>query len=64
MAVTIGSTAAALLGVAGHAHKHWGSDFTARSIIVRVLALVMMLISIGMACYAAYIFKRRGDMLQ
>ena len=30
---------------------------------VRVLALIMMLISIGMALFAAYNFKRRGDML-
>ncbi len=50
-------------GVAGHAHRHWGSDFTARAIAVRVLALIMMAISIGMACYAAWNFKRRGDML-
>lgn len=27
-------------GVAGHAHKHWGSEFTSRAIAVRVLALV------------------------
>lgn len=28
-----------------------------------MLALIMMLISIGMALFAAYNFKRRGDML-
>ena len=50
-------------GVAGHAHKHWGSDFTGRAITVRVLALVMLLISVFMAVYAAVNFKRRGDML-
>jgi len=50
-------------GVSGHAHHHWSSEFTARAIAVRVLALVMMAISIGMAIYAAYNFKRRGDML-
>jgi len=49
--------------VAGHAHRHWGSDFTVRAIGVRVLALLMMAISIGMAIYAAINFKRRGDML-
>lgn len=49
--------------MAGHAHRHWGSDFTARAISVRVLALIMMLISIFMAVYAAYNFKIRGDML-
>ncbi|GAB4819712.1 hypothetical protein N2152v2_006758 [Parachlorella kessleri] len=63
MSVTTGSIAAALLGVAGHAHKHWGSDFTSRAITVRVLALVMLLISVFMAVYAAVNFKRRGDML-
>lgn len=50
--------------MAGHAHKHWGSDFTARTIAIRLLALGMMAISIAMALYAAYNFKLRGDMLQ
>lgn len=118
MSVTTGSISAALLGVAGHAHRNWGSDFTVggglgsgginalallalqvgvslcgframpgvlptpspaqrrpactspcvcrpqvRAVGVRVLALVMMAISIGMAIYAAINFKRRGDML-
>lgn len=63
MSVTVGSISAALLGVAGHAHRHWGSDFSARTISIRVLALAMMAISIGIAIYAAYNFKRRGDML-
>lgn len=51
-------------GVAGHAHKHWGTDLTTRTIGIRILALVMMGVSIAMALYAAYNFKRRGDMLQ
>lgn len=34
-----------------------------RAVGVRVLALLMMAISIGMAVYAAINFKRRGDML-
>ena len=51
-------------GVAGHAHKHWGTELTTRTIAIRVLALLMMGVSIGMALYAAYNFKRRGDMLQ
>jgi hypothetical protein len=50
-------------GVSGHAHHHWGDEFTTRAIAVRVLALFMMAISIGMAIYAAYNFKRRGEML-
>ena len=64
MAVTTGSISAALLGVSGHAHKHWEPEFTARAVAVRLAALVMMAISIGMALYAARNFKRRGDMLQ
>lgn len=63
MAVTTGSISAALLGVSGHAHKHWGSEYLKRAVSVRILALVMMGISIGMAVYAAYNFKKRGDML-
>eukprot|EP00887_Chlorella_sp_A99_P007157 scaffold2.g7157.t1 len=63
MSVTTGSISAALLGVAGHAHRNWGSDFTARAVVVRVLALIMMLISIGMAIFAALNFKKRSDML-
>ena len=63
MSVTIGSISAALLGVAGHAHRHWGSDFTARAVAVRVLALIMMGIAIAMALFAAYNFRKRGDML-
>lgn len=49
--------------MSGTAHKHWGSEFTAHAIIVRLLALGMMAISIFMAIYGAYNFKRRGDML-
>lgn len=63
MAVTTGSISAALLGVSGHAHKHWGSEYLKRAVSVRILALLMMGISIGMAVYAAYNFKKRGDML-
>lgn len=63
MAVTTGSISAALLGVSGHAHKHWGSEYLKRAVSVRILALLMMGISIGMAIYAAYNFKKRGDML-
>lgn len=35
MSVTTGSISAALLGVAGHAHRHWGSDFTVGYAAVR-----------------------------
>ena len=51
------------IGVSGHAHKHWGSDFAARAIFVRVLGLIMMALSILMTLYAAYNFRLRGEML-
>ena len=57
------TTAAALAGVSGHAHKNWGSDVAARAIFVRVLALIMMALSILMTLYAAYNFRLRGEML-
>ena len=50
-------------GVSGHAHKNWGSDYAARAIFVRVLALIMMALSILMTLYAAYNFRLRGEML-
>ena len=50
-------------GVSGHAHKNWGSDYAARAIFVRVLALIMMALSILMTLYAAYNFRIRGEML-
>ena len=49
--------------MSGHAHKNWGSDYAARAIFVRVLALVMMALSILMTLYAAYNFRLRGEML-
>lgn len=63
MSVTIGSISAALLGVSGHAHKNWGSDYVKQAVAVRILALVMMLIGISMAIYAAINFRVRGNML-
>lgn len=51
-------------GVAGHAHQHWGPDFTARAIFVRSLALIMLLSSVAMALYATYNFRLRSSMLQ
>mmetsp|Transcript_23778 Transcript_23778/g.52153 ORF Transcript_23778/g.52153 Transcript_23778/m.52153 type:complete len:133 (+) Transcript_23778:260-658(+) len=62
--VTIGSIAAALSGVAGHAHRHWGDDFTERAVLTRVIALVMLLISIVMALWAGYNFQKRAVYLE
>lgn len=64
MAVTIGSIAAALSGIAGHAHRHWGDDFTENAIVVRVLALIMLGIAIFIACFAGYNFNDRANKLE
>lgn len=64
MSVTIGSISAALLGVSAHAHKNWGSDYEGHAIFVRSISLVLMVLSIFMACYAAWSFNKRGEMLQ
>lgn len=64
MSVTIGSITAALSGIAGHAHRHWGDDFTARAVYVRVVSLVMLGIAIVIACFAGFNFNRRANMLQ
>lgn len=64
MSVTIGSIAAALVGLSGHAHKNWGDTNAAGTVFVRAIALAMMAISILMTLYAAYNFRLRGEMLQ
>ncbi len=51
-------------GVSAHAHKNWGSDYEGQAIFARALALCFMVLSIGMVLYAAYNFRKRGDMLQ
>ena len=58
------SNSGCAVGVAGHAHQHWGPDFTARAIFVRSLALIMLLSSVAMALYATYNFRLRSSMLQ
>lgn len=63
MAVTIGSIAAAMSGVAGHAHRKWGDDFTGGATVVRVLSLVMLALSVLIAVWAGYNFNHRANML-
>ncbi|KAK9835760.1 hypothetical protein WJX74_007340 [Apatococcus lobatus] len=63
MSVTIGSISAAMLGIAGHAHKNWGAAYQTQAIFIRSIALCMLIIAIFMACYATWSFKIRGDML-
>ena len=53
-----------IAGLSGHAHKNWGTDYEQRAIFVRVVALILMALSILMAIYAAYVFHFRGEMLQ
>lgn len=51
-------------GLAGHAHKNWGTDYEEQAVATRITALVMMATSIGMACYALFLFKSRGFLLE
>lgn len=53
-----------MLGVSAHAHKNWGSDYEGHAIFVRSISLVLMVLSIFMAVYAAWSFNNRGEMLQ
>ena len=62
--VTIGSIAAAMSGVAGHAHRHWGDEFTETAVLTRVIALVMLLTSIVMAMWSGYMFQKRAMYLE
>ncbi|EFJ41082.1 hypothetical protein VOLCADRAFT_121659, partial [Volvox carteri f. nagariensis] len=62
--VTIGGIAAALSGVAGHAHRHWGDEFTERAIVVRVVSLVMLFISVAIAVWAGLNFQKRAIFLE
>lgn len=50
-------------GVSGSAHKKWGSAHVNHIFAVRVMAIVMMIVGITMAIYAASNFRKRGDML-
>lgn len=63
-AVTIGSIAAALSGVAGHAHRHWGDDFTERAVLVRVVSLIMLAVAIMIACWSGINFQKRAIFLE
>jgi hypothetical protein len=51
-------------GVAGHAHRHWGSDYTESALYVRIVSMCMLATSIVMACWAGYNFNSRANMLQ
>lgn len=62
--VTIGGIAAALSGIAGHAHRHWGQDFIEKAVITRVISLSMLSIAIVMAMWAGYNFQRRAVFLE
>mmetsp|Transcript_29700 Transcript_29700/g.75671 ORF Transcript_29700/g.75671 Transcript_29700/m.75671 type:complete len:131 (+) Transcript_29700:2534-2926(+) len=62
--VTIGGIAAALSGIAGHAHRHWGDDFLEKAVITRLISLTMLGIAIVMAMWAGYNFHRRAIFLE
>lgn len=63
MSVTLGSIAAALLGVSGVAHKSWGKGYEHHAAAVRGVATLVMCLAIFMAGYAAKSFVVRGNML-
>jgi hypothetical protein len=50
-------------GVAGHAHRKWGDDYTSGATIVRVLSLLMLSLSILIAVWAGFNFNHRANML-
>ncbi|KAL6757203.1 hypothetical protein V8C86DRAFT_2628570 [Haematococcus lacustris] len=62
--VTLGGIAAALSGVAGHAHRHWGEDYLEQAIVARVTALTMLGLSIVIAMWGGYNFQRRAAFLE
>eukprot|EP01025_Chloroclados_australasicus_P050017 TRINITY_DN5713_c0_g2_i4.p4 TRINITY_DN5713_c0_g2~~TRINITY_DN5713_c0_g2_i4.p4 ORF type:complete len:106 (-),score=6.00 TRINITY_DN5713_c0_g2_i4:374-691(-) len=64
MSVTLGSIAAALAGVSGHVHRHWDAAYNTRVIAVRVLALLMLALAIGITFIAAYNFQLRYLLLR
>lgn len=53
-----------LPGVAGHAHRHWGSDYTESALYVRIVSMCMLSTSIVIACWSGYNFNCRANMLQ
>jgi hypothetical protein len=53
-----------MLGIAGHAHKHWGEEYNRTTIVARVLALLVMLTSILVAIYAAGLYVWRAVALR
>lgn len=54
----------ASIGVAGHAHRHWGSDYTESAMYVRIISMFMLATSIVIAGWAGYNFNNRANMLQ
>lgn len=62
-AVTVGSIAAALSGIAGHAHRNWGDDYVERAIMVRLISLILLLLGITMAVWAGLTFTKRSNFL-
>lgn len=58
--VTIGSIGAALSGVAGHAHRSWGDEYTEKAVLTRVISLCMILVAVIMALWGGYNFQKRA----
>lgn len=64
ISVTVGSISAAMLGVSGHVHRQWGEEYQHNAVASRLLALAMMLTSILMAIYAAFLYAWRASALK
>lgn len=50
-------------GVSGHAHRHWGDDFSSGAVVVRLVSMVMLGLSIIIAIWSGYNFNHRANML-
>lgn len=50
-------------GVAGHAHRNWGDDYTSGAVVVRVVSMAMLLIAILIAVWGGYNFNHRANLL-
>ena len=53
-----------LVGVAGHAHQHWGSDYSRNAIFGQIIAICLMVTAIFMTVYSSFFFAYRASLLK
>lgn len=63
-AAALAAAAVCHAGVAGHAHRHWGDDYTSSALYVRIISMFMLATSILIAVWGGYNFNHRANMLQ